>query len=128
MRSVTLKLTLAFLFVSVIGVLLVAVFVRQQTQREFDRFVLDRYQIDLLDELSSYYARNDSWDEFSAILIRTPNRPGRAGAVPARVTLSDINGTVVYGGLHHEVGDQLSKASLCSRFSPETTRWNSSSQ
>lgn len=127
MRSVTVKLTLAFLFVSVIGVLLVAVFVRQQTQREFDRFVLDRYQIDLLDELSSYYARNNSWDEFSAILIRTPNRPGHAGAFPAPVTLSDIDGTVVYGGLHHEVGDQLSKAALKQavpvELSDETVGW-----
>jgi len=113
MRSLTLKLTLAFLFVSVVGVVLVAVIVRQRTESEFDRFVLDRYQIDLLEELSSYYQQNGSWDEFSVILMRTPNRYGRAaGAIPAPVTLSDIDGAVVYGGFHHEVGDRLSKDEL----------------
>jgi len=113
MRSLTLKLTLAFLFVSVVGVVLVAVFVRQRTQSEFDKFVLDRYQIDLLDDLSSYYERNGSWDDFSAILVRTPARFGRgSGAIPAPVTLSDVDGTVVFGGFHHEGGDLLSEEEL----------------
>jgi len=113
MRSLTLKLTLAFLFVSVVGVVLVAVIVRQRTESEFDRFVLDRYQIDLLEELSSYYQQNGSWDEFSVILMRTPNRYGHAaGAIPAPVTLSDIDGAVVYGGFRHEAGDRLTKDEL----------------
>jgi signal transduction histidine kinase len=113
MRSLTLKLTLAFLFVSVVGVVLVAVFVRQSTQREFDRFVLDRYQIDLLEELSSYYERNGSWDEFSVILVRTPSRfDHRPGTSPAPVTLSDTDGTVIYGGFHHQVGEQLSEEEM----------------
>lgn len=109
MRSLTLKLTLAFLFVSVVGVVLVALFVRKQTQREFDQFVLDRYQIDLLEELASYYEQNGSWDEFSAIVMRTPNRYGRgSGTMPAPVILTDLNGTVVFGGFRHEPGRSLS--------------------
>ena len=44
MRSLSLKLTLAFLAVGVIGIALVAVVVRLQTQREFDQFVLNQYQ------------------------------------------------------------------------------------
>jgi signal transduction histidine kinase len=113
MRSLTLKLTLAFLFVSVVGVVLVALFVRQRTQREFDRFVLDRYQVDLLEDLSAYYQRSGSWDDFNAILVRTPGRFGRgAGAVPAPVTLSNAEGTVIFGGLHHQSGDPLSEDEL----------------
>jgi two-component system sensor histidine kinase BaeS len=113
MRSLTLKLTLAFLFVSLVGVVLVALFVRQRTQREFDQFVLDRYQIDLLEELASYYKQNGSWEEFSAIVMRTPNRYGRgSGTIPAPVVLTDLNGTVVYGGFHHEPGHTLSGGDL----------------
>jgi signal transduction histidine kinase len=113
MRSLTLKLTLAFLFVSVVGVLLVALFVRQRTQQEFDRFVLNRYQVDLLEDLATYYEQNRAWDDFNAILIRTPGRFGRAGgAFPAPVILTDVDGTVVYGGLHHEVGHQYPQEDL----------------
>jgi hypothetical protein len=59
--SLTLKLTLAFLFVSIIGVVLTAVFVRQRAGSEFDRFVLDRYQLDLLDDLAQHYRQSGSW-------------------------------------------------------------------
>ena len=41
MRSLTLKLTLAFLFVSLIGAVLAAYFVQRRTQTEFDRFLFD---------------------------------------------------------------------------------------
>jgi two-component system sensor histidine kinase BaeS len=113
MRSLSLKLTLAFLFVSVVGVVLVAFIVRQRTQSEFDRFVLDRYQVDLLEDLSTYYERNGSWDEFSGIVAHAPARYGRAVApVPAPVTLTDVRGTVVFGGLQHGVGKSLSTDEL----------------
>ncbi len=72
MRSLTLKLTLAFLFVGLTGALLVAVFVGVRTQREFGQFVSDRYQQDLIDELASYYQRNGSWDGIDAIAFRLP--------------------------------------------------------
>jgi signal transduction histidine kinase len=109
MRSLSLKLTLAFLFVSIVGVALIAIVVRQQTQREFDRFVLDRYQVDLLDDLATYYRQNDSWQDFTAIVIRAPaRRPGgTSGLYPAPITLTDVNGQVVFGGRRYEAGQQL---------------------
>ena len=114
MRSLTLKLTLAFMFVSIAGVALIAIVVRQQTQREFDRFVLDRYQMDLLEDLSTYYSQNDSWQEFSAIVIRTPSRRpgGTPGLYPAPITLTDINGHVVFGGHQYEAGQQVPEDEL----------------
>jgi signal transduction histidine kinase len=114
MRSLSLKLTLAFLFVSIIGVVLVALFVRQRTQREFDQFVLDRYQVDLLDDLSTYYQRSGSWDEINAIVIRSPNRGPMAGrgAFPAPLTLADADGQVVYGGRNYQAGQQLPEGEL----------------
>ena len=70
MRSLALKLTLAFLFVGLTGALLVAVFVGVRTQREFGQFVSDRYQQDLIVELSSYYTEHGSWEGINAITFR----------------------------------------------------------
>ena len=128
MRSLTLKFTLAFLFVSVVGVVLTAIFVRQRTKQEFDQFVLDRYQIDLLDDLSTYYRENNSWDEIGAIVVRTGSRYGRrAGAFPAPLTLTDVDGLVIYGGLRHTAGQALTEVEL-DRAAPvevddETVGW-----
>jgi two-component system sensor histidine kinase BaeS len=109
MRSLTLKLTLAFLFVSIAGVAMIAVVVRQETQRHFGQFVLDRYQIDLLESLSTYYAENQSWQDFNAIVIRGPSRrPGAApNLYPAPITLADVDGQVIFGGYRYEAGQQL---------------------
>jgi len=44
MRSLSTKLTLAFLLVGLTGAVLVAVIIRQQTRNAFDRFILNREQ------------------------------------------------------------------------------------
>lgn len=115
MRSLSLKLALAFIIVAVIGVVLVALFVRQQTQREFDQFVLRRYQADLIVDLSTYYQQNGGWQNLNAITMRGPNRhfgPRGGEGFPAPVILTDAQGSVIYGGRHYEPGHQLSPASL----------------
>jgi signal transduction histidine kinase len=115
MRSLSLKLALAFIIVAVIGVVLVALFVRQQTQREFDQFVLRRYQADLIVDLSAYYQQNGGWQNLNAITVRGPNRhfgPRGGESFPAPVILTDAQGSVIYGGRHYEPGHQLSPASL----------------
>lgn len=66
MRSLTLKLILAFLMIGLTGAGLVALFVGQLTQREFDEFVYDSYQLDFSDRLASYYQTNGSWDNVEA--------------------------------------------------------------
>ena len=114
MRSLTVKLTLAFLFVSVIGVALVAVFVSQQTQREFDRYVLNSYQLDLLDEITTYYQQSGSWSDLSNIVVRGPFRGhGRGmGMIPAPLTLVDSSRTVIYGGAGHQAGELVDENEL----------------
>jgi signal transduction histidine kinase len=61
MRSLTLKLTLAFLLVGLAGAGLVALVVRQYTQREFNQLVLDQNQQVLLRALLNYYRATGSW-------------------------------------------------------------------
>jgi len=112
MRSLTLKLTLAFLFVGLIGALLVAVFVGLRTQREFDQFISDRYRQDLVAQLADFYQENGSWQGLSAIGLRLANDHGRAGYVQAPVALVDNTQTVVLGTRRYRVGQHLSQADL----------------
>lgn len=130
MRSLRLKLTLAFLFVAVAGVVLVAVIVRQRTKSEFDRFVLDRYQLDLIEDLTRFYASKHSWDDINAIVIRSPFwRGGQRGTglFPAPVTLASDDGLVIFSGLQHEAGQQLPenvlKRAMPIEVSDETVGW-----
>ncbi|MCB9420439.1 MAG: HAMP domain-containing protein [Ardenticatenaceae bacterium] len=108
MRSLSLKLTLAFLLVGVIGIALVTVVVRLQTQKEFDQFVLDKYQTDLVEELRDYYQNNGNWDDIQAILVRTPDNR-HAGSNWAPVTLLDAERIVIYGGIRHQTGEEVPK-------------------
>jgi two-component system sensor histidine kinase BaeS len=110
MRSLALKLTLAFLAVGVVGAALVALFVGQRTQREFDQFVLNRFQQNVFDELRTYYQTNGSWEGINAILMLDESqRFGRRGVFPAPVTLLDADGRVVYGSRRYERGEQITQ-------------------
>ncbi len=62
MRSLTLKLVLAFLFVGLVGVALVALYVGVRMRSEFNRFVLDRDQSTLAAALTQYYQVNNTWE------------------------------------------------------------------
>jgi signal transduction histidine kinase len=113
-RSLTLKLTLAFVLISIIGVALTAVIIRQRTQREFDQFVLNRYQANLIFELAAYYEENGSWDGLDSIVVRTPGpHPMRRFNVSAApITLVDQEGTVRYSGLQHRAGQRLGQGQM----------------
>jgi len=114
MRSLSLKLTLAFVLVSIIGVALTAVFVRQRTQRDFDQFVLQRYQADLLYELADYYQKSGSWAGIDTIVIRSPTRHRGmpSSVVAAPLTLIDADGIVRYTGLRGTPGDKIPQEQL----------------
>jgi signal transduction histidine kinase len=61
MRSITLKLALGFLIICVLEAILVAVFVRQVTQWEFNRYVQNRVRNDIVDDVIDFYEREASW-------------------------------------------------------------------
>jgi len=110
MRSLALKLTLAFLVVGVVGVALVALFVGQRTRDEFDRFVLDRAQRDLVDQLAAYYQTHGDWEDINVILVQgQPGHMWSRGGIPAPVVLLDADSTVVYGGRRYQKGTQLNQ-------------------
>ncbi len=93
MHSLASKLTLAFLLVGITGTLLVALAVSRSTQREFDRFLQNRYETDLVEELSRFYAQTDSWDGIAAIVTRGRRR-SQMEMLP--VTVVDSTGRVIF--------------------------------
>ena len=65
MRSIAVKLTLAFLLVGLTGAGLVAVVLRHQTRAAFDQFILTRDQQSLVQNLVAYYRAYGSWEGFA---------------------------------------------------------------
>lgn len=107
MRSLTFKLTLAFLFVGLTGAVLVAFIVRQRTQNEFDQLILNQSQQDLVNSLTEYYQEHGSWIGVVTV-FRTGGDiplPDRNNAAPSShwdarrtfFTLTNANGTIIYG-------------------------------
>jgi two-component system sensor histidine kinase BaeS len=110
MRSLTLKLTLAFLVVALAGSIAVVLSIRIQTQREVNQFVLNLYQSELVEDLIAYYETNGSWEgvqEAIRLSHLSPTGPDE-GRRPDLFTIADTGGRVVVGppdlvGEHIEV-------------------------
>jgi signal transduction histidine kinase len=121
MRSLSLKLTLAFLVVGLTGAVLVAVILARQTQREFDRFVLQRYQGDIATRLINYYVVNGGWAGIENVNLMPPG-PGygggrgvegpRGGNQPDLFVLAAGDGEVIVAGRQHQAGKQLAEEEL----------------
>lgn len=122
MRSLTFKLTLAFLFVGLTGAVLVAVFVRQRTQNEFDQLILTQSQQALVNSLTEYYQEHGSWSgvdsvfragqEFPSPNWNNPTGPSRWDPRHAFFTLTSSNGTIIFGGGQESPGQTISQSEL----------------
>jgi signal transduction histidine kinase len=118
MRSLYAKLILAFLSVSLAGVLLVAVLAGRVTAGEFGHFMLRQNQEFLVDSLSLYYEEQGSW-EGVGVLLRARAMGGHGamhGMGPMGsvldVALADASGRVVVPGAGYRGGMQLPGAVL----------------
>ena len=93
MRSLAIKLTLAFLAVGISGALLVAVISGLRTRQEFDRFVTHRRGNPLLADLMlGHYTKNSSWEGIQEWLDNEP----LLELVRRRIVLVDGEQKVVY--------------------------------
>jgi two-component system sensor histidine kinase BaeS len=115
MRSITLKLTLAFLLVGLTGAGLVAMFVRERTQVAFNRLVLDQNQQTLVDFFAEYYAINGSWEGVQSAFRAEANEPPPPRESPPRwdarqalFTVVDTHGSIVFGGGPQSQGHTVS--------------------
>jgi two-component system, OmpR family, sensor histidine kinase BaeS len=108
MRSLTAKLTMAFLLVGLTGAILVAVLVGQRTRSEFDRFLSERDQATLVQALSSYYAAQNSWAGVGDMLSHTPQLANYSRGV----ALADAQGKIVIGNYANPVGKSAAPDTL----------------
>jgi len=111
MRSLTVKLTLAFLIVALTGAGLVAIFLGRQTQREFNRFVLLNYQREIVNRVVDYYENRGSWDGLVGEVPPTRWHRGDRSA-PDLFTLLDAEGQVLLAGRQYEPGQQLTRSEM----------------
>ena len=61
MRSLTVKLVLAFTLVSLVGIALVAIMAAQFTGTQFREFFENQNRESLIADLADYYRQNGSW-------------------------------------------------------------------
>jgi two-component system sensor histidine kinase BaeS len=122
MRSITFKLTIAFLLVGLTGALLAAVFSWQRTRTAFSQFILNQEQQTLVDNLLQYYQINGSWDgldrnlrSFGIAPFPSDNRHD-SGRGWTRFTLVGSDRTVVYSNLAGQTGQRVSSSELENAF------------
>jgi signal transduction histidine kinase len=107
MRSLTLKLILATLLTSIIGIGLAAVLARVATGREFDRFIMDRSRVEFVASAATYYQAHGSWTGAGDYF--------RQLGVPQRLpqfVLVDQEGTVITAAPSLRSGERITAKEL----------------
>jgi two-component system sensor histidine kinase BaeS len=95
MRSLALKLTLAFLCVGVVAVALVGVFVGLRVQNAYNRWLADQRVASLAAMLESYYQVNGSWAGVGEVLRQPGMGHGMMDLRNLSVALLDADERVV---------------------------------
>jgi len=112
MRSITLKLVLAFLAVSLVGIAWMAVSAGQITERVFGSFLDDHNTDALIDRLSDYYTTNEHWRGVEALIISQSfaNEFGRGFILTdekGSIIFPDSRGFPVDQRLRQKMGDEV---------------------
>jgi signal transduction histidine kinase len=98
--KLTTKLILAFLMVSLFSTGIIVVFTRVATSREFDRFVNDRYESDLVEQLATYYQKNQTWDGADELFDHDHD-----GDRPPFFSIAEPNGKIIIAGVDRHPGE-----------------------
>ncbi|MCA9972318.1 MAG: HAMP domain-containing histidine kinase, partial [Anaerolineales bacterium] len=112
MRSLSIKLILAFLLVSLAGTALGALFAAVTTARQFNEFVLDQAQMGLVENLTAYYETNGSWQGVDEAFRFSRLWRDRENGRMQMPVLLDMNGRVLIGHMGGPSGMRLSAADL----------------
>jgi signal transduction histidine kinase len=109
LRSITFKLLIAFLIISVLSVVLIVLSARGLTENEFRNYLFNQNRNNILASLSNFYAHNESWTGVSTALLAPdqppPPRSFQQGS--SFFTLVDTNNRVVLAGIGDHLGDIL---------------------
>lgn len=115
MRSITFKLILAFIAISVISTALVVVFTRWRSSEEFRSFMIDQNRPSMVTAFSDYYQQHGSWQGISSADLAPqplPPAPAPRSADAGPFTLLDTNGQIVLAGAGYQLGQNLSPTDL----------------
>lgn len=106
--SLTLKLTLGFMLISLIGMSLAAMIIRGFTETEFNRYLYDQDKESIISVLENYYTQHGNWDGVGEFLFPKPENTGDPFSAQELANRSmyrqrnhyivlDADGHVVYG-------------------------------
>ena len=119
MKSLSLKLTLAFFLVILTVVGLVGVLTSQATTREFETVVVERIQDDFTAKVTAYYEERGSWQEIMQNLFPRPIQPQQPSApnqqpqpAPIIFALADEKGIIVVPAGDYRPKERMSSAIL----------------
>jgi signal transduction histidine kinase len=114
MRSITVKLLLAFLGISLVSVVLIVLLARWTTDREFRSYLSDQNKTSLLNSLADYYGQAGSWQGVETADLLPVSIPDSAPPDFGRrfFTVVDMDNRVVLAGAGDNVGDVLPAADV----------------
>ena len=114
MRSITFKLVLAFITVSMISTLLVVLFTRWRSREEFRSFLIDQNRPSIVVAFSDYYQQHGSWQGISNAHL-TPQQPPdpqpQIDAGPFTV-VDNTTDQVVLAGQGYQTGTVISPSNI----------------
>jgi signal transduction histidine kinase len=105
--KLTTKLIFAFLLISLFSAGIIVVFTRVATNREFSKFINDKYKADLVNQLVTYYQENQTWDG----LEKTFNRNHKGDRL-LFFSVADTNGNILITGTDYRAGEIISAEKL----------------
>ncbi|MDD2921695.1 MAG: ATP-binding protein [Anaerolineales bacterium] len=108
--KLTTKLILAILVVSLFSTGVIALFTRISTNREFNRFVSDKYKSELVSQIAKYYQEKQTWDGVEALFDRD-----RFNADLDRrlfFSIADTSGNILVAGENHRIGEKIKAGEL----------------
>jgi len=108
--SISMKLAIAFAFVSIMGIVLVSLFTRLRAQGDFDQYVKARVDSDFGPRLADYYVVHKDWQGVGEVFAAPQPAPSRKPTM--MVTVVDANQDVVYGTGPYTVGTPVTGAVL----------------
>lgn len=114
MRSITVKLLLAFLVVSMLSVVLIVLSARWMTEREFRSYLFDQNLNSVISALEDYYSKTGTWDGVENALLVPGEPPHPRGIEGGRwfFTLVDNSNHVVLAGPGDQIGEILPQADI----------------
>ena len=106
MRSITLRLALAFIAISILSTVLVVVFTRWRSREEFRTFLIEQNRPGIVVAFSNYYQEHGSWQGVSDARVAPLQPPASPGpSQRSAFTVVDAgSGRVVLAGAGYQVG------------------------